>query len=98
MLDALSPTRMVSPDGENATLKMLLPNPVGFEYFVPNPEVVQGYAYTLARTPPATAMSEPDGEKATPLQSVGGSDTGSETFVPKPLTDQGYAVMNGVVA
>jgi hypothetical protein len=38
-------------------------------------------------------MSDPEGVNATPLQVPDGRVAGSENFVPKPVVDQGYAVI-----
>ena len=88
---------MSLPDGLNLTPLPNIKNPVGmprFAYFVPKPED-QGYTEMQGKLCEVddlcpTAMSLPDGLKATLAPLLVGTVAGSAYFVPKP-EDQGYA-------
>jgi hypothetical protein len=63
----------------------------GLAYLLPNPEL-QGYTLIYGAFAWATAMSVPEGEKATPKQTPVGTVDGLAYLVPKPAL-QGYTLI-----
>jgi hypothetical protein len=61
----------------------------GFAYLVPNPETDHGYVDINGVVSWETAISDPEGLKATPYPLPVGNVTGFAYLVPKPEPDHG---------